>query len=58
MNQNARERKIKGRLRHLKSSIRDLQERHHQRHRPSGLGFVFCRPCELSQSGLLGFSDR
>jgi hypothetical protein len=33
--------KHEGPLGQLKSSIRDLHERHHERHRPSGLGFVF-----------------
>src|SRR5262245_42017779 len=28
-------------LRRLKSSIRDLHERHRDRHRPTGFGFVF-----------------
>jgi len=37
-------------LRRLKSSIHDLQERHRDRHRPTGFGFVFADPLDEDMS--------
>jgi len=37
-------------LRRLKSSIHNLQERHRDRHRPTGFGFVFADPLDENMS--------
>ncbi len=37
-------------LRRLESSIHDLKERHRDRHRPTGFGFVFVDRVDLSHA--------